>query len=1219
VLAPVPDESQREPVTLTRQRSRLAPRRAWLVAAIGLSLVVPTSLAPRPAVAGGAEASADRAVTHALVGSLPTPRPGEAHGSDIDPLAEPEALPSIQYRHAMDHDGDAIEFEPGERVTVPFSPRADDDWDVDGRPPTALPAGHTSGREIREAPTGMTWATGVPRDVAKPAHFAESREARDELRAISGDPGGEGGDGPTAAGAIRLTSASVAGPTSDIEAAAPVGPSGLRREVFGFLPYWELNDSSTVLDWKTLSTIAYFSVGCHSSGGLLKKNADGSSTTGWAGWTSSKMTSVINAAHQHQTRVVLTVSCFAWSSGGAATQAALLGSATNRTRLARQVAAAVRDRGADGVNLDFEPIVAGYSEEFTSLVRAVRRELNAIAPGYQLTFDTMGSIGNQPIADATAPGGADAVFIMGYDYRTAGTAYAGSISPLSGPVYDLTDTVKAYTAKIAPSKVILGVPYYGRAWSTSTGTLHGRNISGEKYGGSAEPDYAQAMELVAAHGRRYDAVEQSPWTAYKKQTCTAEHGCVTSWRQLYYDDAASLRLRYDLVNRTNLRGAGIWALGYDDARPELRNALADKFLADRTAPLVGIATLAQQQRDEGFRIAWASYDDSAITRYDVQLSVNGGSWGTWLSGTTLTSAIHLGTHGRTYAFRARAMDIHGNVSAWKALPLGSLGVPGGITVGGFATVATDGLRMRTSPSTGAGVMTTLSDGDALQVIGGPRTGEGYTWYQVAGPIRQWGTVDAIQAGGWVAASGNGGTNVVPRRPVFATRIEAGMTGLRLANGGARVLTPNGDGKQDTLPIAWTNRRSFDNVVLRVFRANGTLAGTDVLGAGKAESGPQSYQWDGRLGGSIVPAGAYAIQLQGVAGSTTFSVPSASPVSATQLARFGVAVGPAAPTSVLSFRSTPASPTRAKTITYTLRFGGPVKYLLPGDVVRGGSATGCRLGAPTGSGSTWTVTVSECSQGTVSLALKAGTVSDAVSNWGPASQVNAPTLVIDRTAPSTTAPRATLRSGVALASVSTGTGVLGQLTWSGTDRGGAGVASYDVARSRDGGPFGVIAAGLTSQSLSIALPQGHTYRFQIRPRDRAGNVGAWVAGPILRPSLIQEANAGITYRGAWRPGASDHYSALADTFSTSAGASARVTFTGRGIAWVTTLGPDRGAVKVYLDGVHVATVDTRAPSLRFRTVAFSRTWAASGTHTLKLVVVGTAGRPRVDLDAFAVLR
>ena len=40
------------------------------------------------------------------------------------------------------------------------------------------------------------------------------------------------------------------------------------------------------------------------------------------------MTSVINAAHAHHTRVVLTVSVFAWTSGEAAKQRALLGSAS---------------------------------------------------------------------------------------------------------------------------------------------------------------------------------------------------------------------------------------------------------------------------------------------------------------------------------------------------------------------------------------------------------------------------------------------------------------------------------------------------------------------------------------------------------------------------------------------------------------------------------------------------------------------------------------------------------------------------------------------------------------------------------------------------------------------------------------------------------------------------------------------------------------------------
>ena len=83
--------------------------------------------------------------------------------------------------------------------------------------------------------------------------------------------------------------------------------------------------------------------------------------------------------------------------------------------------AAVRDRGADGINLDFEPLVAGSEDGFVALVRTMRAELDRVARGYHLSFDTLGRPGNYPLERALAAGGADAVFVMGYDYRTAGS------------------------------------------------------------------------------------------------------------------------------------------------------------------------------------------------------------------------------------------------------------------------------------------------------------------------------------------------------------------------------------------------------------------------------------------------------------------------------------------------------------------------------------------------------------------------------------------------------------------------------------------------------------------------------------------------------------------------------------------------------------------------------------------------------------------------------
>ncbi len=442
--------------------------------------------------------------------------------------------------------------------------------------------------------------------------------------------------------------------------AAAVDSGALRREVFGFLPYWELTDSSTRLDWDKISTVAYFGVGADSKGNLIKKNSDGATTVGWSGWTSAKMTSVIDAAHTSHARVVLTVQSFAWTSTGLKRQKALLGSATARANLARQIAGAIRDRGADGVNLDFEPIASGYADEFTALVRRVRTSLAAVAPGYQLTFDTTGWIGNYPIEDATKSGGADAIFIMGYDYRSSGSSPVGSIAPIGGPTYDVRDTIKSYLDRVPASKLILGVPYYGRAWSTASDNLHSRNISGTKYGTSVSSVYANARAIAADNGKHYDATEGTAWTAYKKETCTKTYGCVTSWRQLYFDDARALEAKYDLVNGYGLRGIGIWALGYDGTRPELYQAIEDKFITDTVPPVIKGSTLSAS--------VVSPNGDGRHETMTASLTATGlVSWGYTvrpLSGSVAGDAIRSGTRsGKKPSFTWDGTDADGHVAS----------------------------------------------------------------------------------------------------------------------------------------------------------------------------------------------------------------------------------------------------------------------------------------------------------------------------------------------------------------------------------------------------------------------------------------------------------------------------------------------------------------------------------------------------------------------------
>ncbi len=866
-------------------------RRARPVLAALLSLVVLAGLPVGAAAVDPAPAAAD--FPAASPAPAAAPAPVGAPPPDLRPFqVDPGDAPSQMYLDTVANEDRAYAFTPGGRVTVPFEPRVDDRWSVGGSAPRPLPAGRESGAEMAAAAAAPAAPEPAPPDMTSPAPPDGGAAAPSTLAAAT-----------PATAPIRAVGASLRVPSD----AAPAAPAavGMRREVYGYLPYWEVSDASTRLDFSVLTHVAYFSVGVDAKGDLRKRESDGSLTTGWAGWTSSKMTAIIDAAHRQRSRVTLTLTAFAWTSSQAAVQEALLGSSSARRSLARQAAAAVRDRGADGINLDFEPLVAGSEDGFVALVRAIRAELDQVAPGYHLSFATLGYPGNYPLEAALAPGGADAVFVMGYDYRTAGSNYAGSIDPLGGPAYDLADTIRAYTLRVPASRVILGVPYYGRAWSTVSDDVNARTQTGAKYGYSAAVPYDIAADYAAEHGRRYDGREVSAWVAYRKQSCTSTYGCVTTWRQLYYDDTATLGARYDLVNRAGLRGAGIWALGYDGTRRELYATLAAKFLRDSTPPQAGIVGFAgADQRSEGFVVRWTAADDwSGVANYDVQVSVDGGTWANWLLATKATSATWLGLDNRGYAFRVRARDGKGNASAWNVTSLWTAAAS--LAPGGFLEVTGDSLNVRAAPDTSATRLATAARGDLFAVTGGPTAADGYTWYQVSGPLTTWGPVSDIVYSAWVAVTGPGVTNAVAAPAPNATRVQAGIRWVTFGGAGAeslgtsrvavasRSFSPNGDGSGDLLAIRWSNRHALDSLALQVLRPDGTALGSVPLSA--TEAGTREYGWDGTVGGAALPDGSYVLQLAGTSGATTFMWPADDPMAGDLPARLGVTIDRVAPT------------------------------------------------------------------------------------------------------------------------------------------------------------------------------------------------------------------------------------------------------------------------------------------------------------------------------------
>jgi hypothetical protein len=420
--------------------------------------------------------------------------------------------------------------------------------------------------------------------------------------------------------------------------------------------------------------------------------------------------------------------------------------------------------------------------------------------------------------------------------------------------------------------------------------------------------------------------------------------------------------------------------------------------------------------------------------------------------------------------------------------------------------------------------------------------------------------------------------------------------------GPRTVSPNYDGLNDALTLVgrlsesvpWTATiSSSDGAVLR------TLTGTGHRPA---------ITWTPTIDGAVAPEGEYTWRIQAADAWGN------APLDAS--GTFTVVYEPTPDTAVLSFKPG-AAVTTSSSATFTLKFQGPVSGLFASDITRSGSATGCVVAPPAGGPTTFTISVTKCSTGTVTLTLASLGVTDLAGTAGPAGPISAK-VTIDRTAPKVASIKPTVRDGAALAGASSTQALPSRVSWTGTD-GGSGVASYDVERSTSFGAWTRLASTTTATSLNVDLKPGASYRFRVRARDKVGNLSAWVTTSSWYPVLTQQSSTTVKYTGAWARADAAAYSAGTLKHASAAGASASLTFTGRAVAWVTTLRPTNGEVLVYVDGVLAGTVDTAAATVTERAVVFSRSWISYGTHTIRLVAVGTADRPRVELDAFAVVR
>ena len=103
-----------------------------------------------------------------------------------------------------------------------------------------------------------------------------------------------------------------------------------------------------------------------------------------------------------------------------------------------------------------------------------------------------------------------------------------------------------------------------------------------------------------------------------------------------------------------------------------------------------------------------------------------------------------------------------------------------------------------------------------------------------------------------------------------------------------------------------------------------------------------------------------------------------------------------PSTFSTSQTSPTNISTGTTLSYSLILSQSVSDLATSDFQFGGTST-CNTPGLSGSGTTYTVTLTNCSEGTLILQLKANSVTGTVTT-GPSSIASANTIIIDRTAP-----------------------------------------------------------------------------------------------------------------------------------------------------------------------------------------------------------------------------
>lgn len=308
------------------------------------------------------------------------------------------------------------------------------------------------------------------------------------------------------------------------------------------------------IDFSALTHIIHFAI---------LPRADGTLDTAVNNMVPENTAALLSRAQAAGTKVLLCVG--GWNSSTAFRGATGL---LNRSRFIDNLVKFMRERGYDGLDIDWEPLQAADAPQYVLFITELRLALDRISPRPLLTA----AVNSQAATFANLLPQFDQIFVMTYDLSGA---WPGWVTWHNAPLFNgdkkfpstggalptaSTMVQNFLTAGISPDKLSIGVPFYGFIWNGGDGTPTGGASQPRQTWTTAPrvqgnvPYYTIMKEHFQAQRYRWDDEAQVPYLSIDLPGSAED-------KFISFDDERSIFEKYKYVTDRGLGGLFIWELG----------------------------------------------------------------------------------------------------------------------------------------------------------------------------------------------------------------------------------------------------------------------------------------------------------------------------------------------------------------------------------------------------------------------------------------------------------------------------------------------------------------------------------------------------------------------------------------------------------------------------------------------------------------------------------